>query len=167
MVVEDWKLAYTVRLISYKAVDRRRRQSRDRKCHVISGYRKWRHLTGSHLEVALEGRILAYYMRFISYKAVARMSTQSRGRKWCHVTLVTGSDVIWAEVTWNRVWKPENLRTPCLTSYKAVARRKRQSRDRKWRHMTSSDQRWPKVTSFDRKSPGIGCGSRKTCVHRV
>jgi len=34
--------------------------------------RKWRHLTGSHLEVAVDGRKLAYTLHLTSYKPVAR-----------------------------------------------------------------------------------------------
>jgi len=76
--------------------------------------RKWRHLTGSHLEVAVESRQLAYTVRFTSDKAVARRRRQSRDRKWRHVTSGdwkrTGSDVIWPEVTWKRLWKAERWR---------------------------------------------------------
>jgi len=70
--VVDRKLEYTVRLTSYNAVHRRRRQLRGRKCHVISGDPKLCHLTGSHLEVAVEGQIMAYNVRFTPYKVVAR-----------------------------------------------------------------------------------------------
>jgi len=38
-------------------------------------------LTGSHLEVAVEGRKLAYTVHFTFYKAVARKNRQSRDRK--------------------------------------------------------------------------------------
>jgi len=66
--------------------------------------RKWRHLTRSHLEVAVEGRKLAYTVHFTSYKAVARRRRQSHNRKWRHETSCDrkwpGSDVIWPEVTW-------------------------------------------------------------------
>jgi len=62
------------------------------------------HLTGSHLEVAVEGRKLANTVHFTFYKAVARRRRQSRPRKWRHVTLGDrkwpGCDVIWPEVTW-------------------------------------------------------------------
>jgi len=68
--------------------------------------RKWRHLTGSYLEVAVEGRKLAYTVHFTSCKAVARRWWQSRDRKWHHVTSGDrkwpGRDVIWAELT--RKW---------------------------------------------------------------
>jgi len=101
------KLAYTVNFASYKAVARRRRQSRDGKWrHVTSGDRKWRHLTGSHLEVAVEGLKLAYTVHFTSYKAVARRRRQSRDRKWRDVTCDRKwpeSDVTWPEVTWKWV----------------------------------------------------------------
>jgi len=67
--------------------------------------RKWRHLTRSHLEVAVEGRKLAYTVSFTSYKTVARRERQSPDWKWCHVTSGDrkwpGSDVIWTEVSWN------------------------------------------------------------------
>ena len=38
-------------------------------------------LTGSHLEVAVEGRKLLYTVSFTSYKAVAHRRRQSRDRK--------------------------------------------------------------------------------------
>jgi len=66
--------------------------------------RNWRHLTGSHLKVAVQGRKLAYTAHFTSYKAVARRRRQSRDRKWRHVTSGdwkwTRSDIILPEVTW-------------------------------------------------------------------
>jgi len=108
--------------------------------------RKWRHLTGSHLDVAVEGRKLAYTVCFTSYKAVARRRWQSRDRKWRHVTSSDrkwpGSDVIWPESTGSGCRRPKTGYTVRLTSYKAVARRRRQSRDRKWRHVSW----WPQVT---------------------
>jgi len=109
--------------------------------------RKWRHLTGSHLEVAV-GRKLANTVHFTSYKAVARRR-QSRARKWRHVTsgdrkwprsdvIITGSHL---EVAVEDRKLPYTVH---FTSYKAVARSRRQSRDRKWRHGTSGDRKWPK-----------------------
>jgi len=66
--------------------------------------RKWRHLTGSHLEVAVEGQKLAYTLRLTFYKAVARRKRHSHDRKWRHVTSGDrkwpGRDVIWPEITW-------------------------------------------------------------------
>jgi len=102
------KLRYSVHFTSYKAVAHRRRQARDSKWrHVTLNNRKWPgrcHLTGSHLEVAVEGRKLAYTVHFTSYKPVARTRRQSRDRKWRHVTSGDhkwpGSDVILPEVTW-------------------------------------------------------------------
>jgi len=65
--------------------------------------RKWRHLTGSHLKVAVQGSKPTYTVHFTSYKAVA-CRRQSRDRKWRHVTSGDrkwpGSKVIWPEVTW-------------------------------------------------------------------
>jgi len=69
--------------------------------------RKWRHLTQSDLEVAVESRKLVYAVDFTSYKAVARRRRQSHERKWRRVTSGDrkwpGSDLVWSEVTWKRV----------------------------------------------------------------
>jgi len=66
--------------------------------------RKWRHLTESHLEVAVKGRTLANTVHFTSCKGVARRRRQSRDRKWRHVISGDrqwpGSHVIWPKVTW-------------------------------------------------------------------
>jgi len=66
--------------------------------------RKWRHLIGSHQEVAVENQKLLYTVHFSSYKPVARRKRQSRYRKSHHVTSGDrkwpGSGVIWPEVTW-------------------------------------------------------------------
>jgi len=164
--------------------------------------RKTRHLTASHLEVAVAYRKLAYTMRLTSYKAVFRGSRQWRDKKWLTWAQVTGSipevtsfdrksygsdsrmpktgiycafdflqgcssqeevvtwqemtsrDVRWPEVTlkWRRLTEShlevagENRKLAYivrLTSYKAVAHRRRYSRDRKWRHVTSGDRKWP------------------------
>jgi len=114
--VEGLTLAYTVHFTSYKAVARRRRQSRDRKWrHMTSSDRKWPgtgHFTRSHLEVAGEARKLAYTVHFTSYKAVACRRRQSRDGNRHHVTSGDRkwpvSDVIWPEVTWKWLWKAEN-----------------------------------------------------------
>jgi len=66
--------------------------------------RKWCHLTGSYLEVAVEGRKQAYTVHLTSCKAVARIGRQSRDMEWRYVTSGdrkwAGCDVIWLEVTW-------------------------------------------------------------------
>jgi len=109
VAVKGRKLTYRVHFTSCNAVAPRRRQSRDSKWrHVTSNDRKWprrwRHLTGSHLEVAVEGWRLAYTVHFTSYKPVAGTGRQSRDSKWRHVTSNDmkwpGSDVIWQEATW-------------------------------------------------------------------
>jgi len=68
--------------------------------------RKWRHLTRSYLEVAVEYQKLAYAIHYSSYKAVARRKRQLRDKKWRPVTSGDrkwpASDVIWLEVT--RKW---------------------------------------------------------------
>jgi len=106
---------------------------------------KWRDLTGSHMEISVEGRKLEYTLRFTSYKAVAcrRQSRHQKARQvnssdciWC------GSDVIWPESPGSGCRRSKVRFTVRFTSYKAVARRRRQSRDWKWRHVTS----WPGVT---------------------
>jgi len=48
--------------------------------------RKWCHLTGSHLQVAVESLKPTYPVRLTFYKAVARRRRQSPDRKWHHVT---------------------------------------------------------------------------------
>jgi len=74
--------------------------------------RKLRHLIGTHLEVAVEGRKLAYTVHFTSYKSGARRKRQSRDRNWRCVlsgdSKWIGSDVIWPEVTLKRLQKAEN-----------------------------------------------------------
>jgi len=145
VAVEGRKLAYTVRLTSYKAVARRRKQSRDRKWrHEPSGDRKWRHLTGSHLEVDVEDQKLAYTVHLTSYKAVVSRRRQSRDR-------YDSRDLRWPEVIqkWRHLSRShlevvvgrKLAYTVCLTTYKAVARRRRQSRDTNWRHVTSGDRK--------------------------
>jgi len=66
--------------------------------------RKWRHFTGSHLEVAVESRKQASLMRLIFYKALAGRKRQSGDRKWHHVTSGDRkwpkSNVISPEITW-------------------------------------------------------------------
>jgi len=109
--------------------------------------RKWRHLTGTHVEVAVKGWKLAYTVHFTSYKAVARRRRPTRDRKWRHMT---SGDRKWPEVTSFDRKSPgsvcRRLKTGVyvhFTSYRAVARRRRQSRGRKWRHVTSGDRKWP------------------------
>jgi len=85
VAVEGQKVACTVHFTSYKAIARRRRQSRDRKrTHVTPGDPgsdpERRHFTGSHLEVVV-GQKLAYTVHFTFYKAVALRRKQSRDRK--------------------------------------------------------------------------------------
>jgi len=53
-------------------------------------------LTGSHLEVAVEGRKLAYPIHFTSDKPVACRRRQSRDGKWRQVT---SGDLRWPELT--------------------------------------------------------------------
>jgi len=90
------------RSLQGKAVTLQEMTSRDLRWPEVT--RKWRRLTGSHLDVAVESRKVAYTVHFASYKAVVRRRRQSRDRKWCHV--ISGdrkwpeSDVIWSEVTW-------------------------------------------------------------------
>jgi len=76
--------------------------------------RKWSHLTGSHLEVAVEGQKLAYTELFTSYKAVARRKRQSRDRKSRHNTSGDhkwpGSDVVCTEVAWKWLLKAKKSR---------------------------------------------------------
>jgi len=92
-----------------EAVTCKEMTSRDLRWRKVT--RKWRHLTGSHLEVAVECRKLANTVHFTSYEAVVCRRRQSRDRKWRHVTSSNrkwpGSDAIWPEVTWKWL-KAEN-----------------------------------------------------------
>jgi len=65
---------------SQEAVTWQERTSRDLRWREVA--RKWRHLTGSYLEVAVEGQKMVYTVRFTSYKTVARRTRQSRNSKW-------------------------------------------------------------------------------------
>jgi len=131
--------------------------------------RKWRHLNGSHLKVAVEGRKLAYTVHFTSYKPVACRRRQSRDRKWRHVTsgdrTWLGSDVISPQVTWKWLYKAEARIYRAFHFLQAIARRSRQSRDRIWRSVPQVIGSDPELTSFDRKSPGSGCRRPKTRVY--
>jgi len=135
--------------------------SRDLRWSAVT--RKWRHLTGSLPEVAIEGQKLPYTVHFTSYTAVGRRKRQSRDRKWCHVT---SGDRRWRNLSGSHlevaVDGQKRLYTEHFTSYKAVARRRRQWRDRKWRHVTSGDRKWPKSDVIWRKSPQSGCRRPKT-----
>jgi len=128
--------------------------------------RKWRHLTGSHLQVAGESRKLTYTVHFTPYKAVARRGRQLRDGNWRHVTWGDGkwpgSDVVWPEVT---VEGRKLAYTVHFTSYKAAARRGRQSRDGKWHHVTSGDWKCPGSDVIHRKSPGSGYRKPNTGVY--
>jgi len=129
--------------------------------------RKWRHFTGSHLEVAVEGLKLAYTIHFTSYNAVAPVGGS-------HVTV---NDVTWPQVTgcdpqvtFDRKSPRSGYRRPKtrvsvhFTSYNAVASSTRHScegNDVKRPQETGSE---PEVTSFDRKTPGSGCRSHKLAL---
>jgi len=71
--------------------------------------RKWRHLSGRHLEVAVEGLQVWFWVRLSSNRAVTRRSWQPRDSKWRHVTSRDrkwpARDVTWAEVTWKWLQK--------------------------------------------------------------
>jgi len=127
---------------------------------------KWRHLTGSHLEVAVEGWKLTNTVHFTSYKDVARRRRQCRDRKWHHVTSGDWkwqwSDVILQEVTWKWLQKAKN------SHILYISLPTRRSLAGAGSHVTGNDVTWPQVTrrnsevtSFDRKSPGSCCRRQK------
>jgi len=127
--------------------------------------RKWRHLTGSHHEVAV-GWKLASTVRFTSYKAAARRRRQSHDRKWRHLTSDDqkwpGSDIIWLEVTWKWLYKAENSR---LSAFHFLQGCRYQEEAVTWHEMTSvTSGVWKNsvVTVFDRNLPGSGCKRPKT-----
>jgi len=105
--------------------------------------RKWRHLSGSHLEVAVEDRKVAYTVHFTSYKGVARRRRQSRDRKWRHFT---SGDRKWRHLTGSHLEAAIEGRkltyTVHFTFYKAVACRRRHSCHWKWWHVASGDRNW-------------------------
>jgi len=109
--------------------------------------RKWRQLTGSYLEVAVEVQKLAYTMRLTSYKAVARRRRQSCDRKWRHVSSRNRkwrrSDVIWPKSPGSGCRRPKthvyclfDFLPGCSSQEEAVT----------WQEMMSRDLRWPQVT---------------------
>jgi len=106
-------------------------------------------LTGSHLELAIEGRKLAYTVRFTSNKAVAGRRRQSHCRKWCHVTSGDrkwpGSDVIDRKSPGSGCGRPEtcvycafHFLQGCNSKQEALTWQERTSRDRRWRYLTGS-----------------------------
>jgi len=109
--------------------------------------RKWRHLTGSHLKVAVEGRKLASFVRLTSYKAVAHIGgshVTGNHITWPHVT---GSDPEVTSFNWKspesgcrrpktRVFHAFDFLQGCSSHEEAGA----------WQEMTSCDLTWPEVT---------------------
>jgi len=129
--------------------------------------RKWRHLTGSHLEVAVEGQKLAYTVRITSYKAAARMWWDTRHE-------ITSHDLKCPEVTSfdrkspgsccrrpkTRVYCAFHFLQYCFSQEEVVT----------WQD-TSRDLRWPEVTRNWRHMTGSllevaveGENSRILCV---
>jgi len=128
---------------------------------------KWRHLIGSHLEVAVEGRKLGYTVQFTSYKAVARRRRQSRDRKWRHVTSGDGkcpkSDCFDWKSSWSCCRRPKTGVYCRFHFLQGCTHRRWQTRGRKWCHVTSGDQKWPgsevvspEVTGSGRRRPKTG-----------
>jgi len=143
-------------LTSYRAVSRSWCQSRDEKWHhMTSRDRNSRHLTGSHLEDAVDGRKLVSLVRLTSYTLLLAGSSSD----------VTGNHVTWPNLMATRNWRHltgSHLEVAVegwkltfwgrFRSYRAVTRRRWQSRDRKRRHVPSCDRKrsgsdvWPEVT---------------------
>jgi len=140
------KIAYTVHFTSFMAAARYGRQSRDGNRRKVSWgpevTRKWRHLTGSHLEVAGEWRKFAYTVHFTFYNAVARRERQSHDTNvtWLKVT---GSDPEVTSFDWKspgsgcrrpktRVYCTFHFLQGCSSQEQAVM----------WRESTSHDLRW-------------------------
>jgi len=120
--------------------------------------RNWRHLTGAHLEVSVEGQKLPHTVHFTSYKAVARSIGGHVTKSDVTSFQVTGSD---PEVTlFDRKLPGSGCRRPkapvyctfhflqgCNSQEEAVMRQEKTSRDlrwpevtRKWRHFIGSHQ---------------------------
>jgi len=104
---------------------------------------KRRHLTGSHLEVAVERQKLSYTANFTSYKAVARSRRQSPDRKWGH-------ELRLPEVTlFDRMSPGSGCRRPKMRVYCTfhfLQSCSSQEEAVTWQEMTSRDLSWPKVT---------------------
>jgi len=109
--------------------------------------RKWGHLTGTHLEVAGEGRKLAYTVHFTSYKAVACRRRQSRDGNRRHMT---SGDRKWPKVTSFDRKSPRNgCRRPktgvyCTFHFLQGCNWKEEAVT--WQERTSRDLMWPEVT---------------------
>jgi len=118
---------------------------------------KWRHFTGSHLEVAVKGQKLAYTVHFTSYKAVAHRRRHSRDMKWCHVTS-GGWKWPWSGVIWRKspgsgcrspktsVYCAFHFLQTCSSSKEAVTWQEMTSRDLTWLEVTRKWHLWPEVT---------------------
>jgi len=135
---------------------------------------KWRHLTRSHLEVAVQGQKRAYTVHFTSYKAY---SSQEEVVTWQEMT---SCDFRWPEET--RKWRHlteshlevkvesqnSHILYISLPTRRSLAEGGSQvtANDVTWPQMTGSD---PEVTSFDRKLPGRDCRRPKTsyAVHFI
>jgi len=95
VAVKDRKLGFCVRFNFYKAVVRRRWRSHDREWRHGPQWpevtRKWRHLTGSRLEVGVKACKSSFGM-FELLQGVTRRRWHSRDRNWRHVTSQTRSD---------------------------------------------------------------------------
>jgi len=154
--VEGRKLAYVVFDFlqgcssQEEAVTRQETSSRDlRRPEVI---RKWHHLSGSLLEVAIEVRKLAYTVRLVSYKAVARRRSQWRDRKRRPWPQETGGD---PEVSSFDRKSPgsgcRTLKTGVYCAFDFLQGCCLQEDALKWQEMTSRDLRWLEVTSFERR----------------
>jgi len=121
---------------------------------------KWRHLTGSHLEVAVEGLWSKFTVHLYSYRAVTRRRWQSRDRKWLQVTTL---DRKWPEVTsFDRKSRGSGSKWPIrqvLGTFELLQGCNSQV-DVTWQEITLRHPTWPEVTSFPRKSPGSGCRRR-------
>jgi len=130
--------------------------------------RKWRHLTGSHREVDLEGRnsrILYICLLTRLYLAVGGSHVTTNYVRSPQLTEMTRK---WHLTDSHQEVAVEGRKlayTVHFTSYKAVASSSRQSRDRKCCHVTSGDRKWPGSHVIWRKSPASGCRRPKTRIY--
>jgi len=173
VAVEGRKLAYTVRLTSYKAVARRRRQSRDRKWrHVTSGDWSDPEVTSFNRKSPGSGCRRPKTCSNCAFEFLQGCSSREEEVTWQEMI---SRDLRLPKVTWK--WRDltgshlevvvegRNSHPVCLTSYKAVACRKRPSRDKKTRNVTSGDRKLPGSDVILRKSPRSGCRRPKTYVY--
>jgi len=137
-----------------EAVTWQEKTSRDQRWTEVT--RKWCHLTGIHLEVAVGAWKLTYSVNFTSCKAVAHRRRQSRDSKWRHVT---SNDRKWPGkmTSFDRKSPGSGCRrtkTGVYCTFHSLQACSSHEEAVTWQEMTSRDLRWPEVTQKWRQITG-------------